>query len=153
MAVNTSPIFTHTPKIMWGFNATNPFITSAVTGLTSVSAYDGTSNAYLVFSGNAQHGSFLQKLVCEPGPGNNASGVVLRVFINNGLTNATAVNNALLGSYSLPTTTTSQTAMSSHIEIPLNLQIPAGYRVFVVLGCSSATLVGGWAITAVGGDY
>jgi hypothetical protein len=152
MAQNTSPIFTLKPEIQWASNATNPFITSAVLGATTTAAYDGTSGAYLVFSGNATNGSFLQKLILEPGPGNNGTAAVLRVFINNGLTTATASNNALVMSYSLPTTTASATAQASHIEVPLNIQIPPGYRVYTVLS-SSALLTGGWAIIGVGGDY
>lgn len=151
MVANTQPIFTNIPQIMWGTNAGSVFITSAVIGATVAAAYDGTSGAILVFSGDATDGSFLQKIICEPGPGNNVASVV-RVILNNGQTFGTATNNALLMSYSLPATTASAGSMASHIEIPINLQIPASYRVYVVLAAGSA-IVGGWSFIGVGGTY
>ena len=148
MPANNNPIFTITPRFSWP--TPNPIGTSAVTATTSGS-YDGTNaNSTLVFSG-AANASFLQKLIFESG-GTNSTASVARVFINNGSSPTTASNNSLLMQFSLPTTTASNTQSVGHIELPLMVQIPYNYRVYVMIS-SSANLGGGWYVTAVGGDY
>lgn len=142
--VNTSPIFTVSGDINW---TPSPII-NVVTGSTSA-AYDGTSGTVLIHTALAD-GSFVQKLVCEAFGTNIAA--VLRIYINNGGTTATASNNVLYYQYSLPATTQSATIATAHIEIPLNIQLPAGYRIYAGISCT-ANLASGWMVTAVGGDY
>ena len=147
MPANTTPIFTITPDINWG--TTNPIGTVAVTS-TAATSYDGTTSAVLLYTAGS-NGSFVQKLVFEAG-GTNSTNSVARVFINNGSTNATAANNTLFMQYSLPTTTASNTAATTHIEVPLMLQLPASYRIYVLIS-SSANLSTGWYVSVVAGDY
>jgi protein involved in polysaccharide export with SLBB domain len=148
MAANTSPIFTVSAEVGWA--STNP-ITAAVTGTTGAGVFDGTNaNTLTVFTAGP-NGSFVQKLVLEAGGSNAAS--VLRVHINNGGTNSTASNNTLYMQYSLPLTTTDNDAAISHLEIPLNIQIPTGYKILVTLGANSTPLTGGWYVTCIAGDY
>lgn len=149
MPANTSPIFTNVPDVFWP-SATNGSVTVSAANQTSlVNAYDGTSGAVLVYTAGS-NGSFVQKLVCEAGGTNAIS--VLRVHVNNGNANTTASANTLYMQYSLPATTAINTAATAHIEIPLMLQLPASYRLFVTLG-AAANLAGGWYVTAVAGDY
>ena len=150
MPANTSPIFTVTPKVNWA--ASSAFGTTSVPAVTSTAAtsYDGTTSAVLIYTAGS-NGAFIQKLVFESG-GTNATNSVARVFINNGSTNATATNNILFMQYSLPQTTASNTTATSHIELPMMIQLPASYRIYVLLA-SSANLVGGWYVSVVGGDY
>jgi hypothetical protein len=54
--------------------------------------------------------------------------------------------------YSLPLTTAATTTATAHLEIPLMLQLQAGYRIYVTLG-ALANLASGWYITVVAGDY
>jgi hypothetical protein len=76
---------------------------------------------------------------------------VLRVFINNGSTNATATNNSLFEELTLPITTASNTGeIGTDYDVTLNLSLPTGYKINVVLGTAVAA---GWKVTAVGGDY
>lgn len=136
MVANTSPIFTDIPNI--GFA---PGITAANT------AKDGTGTVDLVFTAGAD-GAFLQKLKIRP-KGSNAA-TVLRVFLNNGATPTTATNNMLFEEVGLPLTTNTEVASIVGLELPMNIPLPATWRVYVTLG----TLVtGGYAVTAVGGDY
>jgi hypothetical protein len=145
MPANTSPIFTVSADLSWG--STNP-ITTVNTG-TGATAYDGTTNAVLLFTGGT-NGSFLQKIVCEAAGTNNVS--VLRIHINNGSTNATASNNSLYMQYSLPATAAANTTATAHLEIPLMIQIPPGYRIYVSLG-AAANLASGWYFSIVAGEY
>lgn len=147
MPANTAPIFTVTPKIAWG--TTNPIGTVAVTS-TAASAFDGTTSAVLLYTAGS-NGGFVQKIIMDAG-GTNATVSVARIFVNNGSTNATAANNTLLMQYTLPTTTVSNIASLAHIEIPLMLQLPASYRIYILIS-SSANLTGGWYTSVVAGDY
>jgi len=147
MPANTSPIFTITPKVSWG--TTNPIGTVAVTSTASTS-FDGTTSAVLLYTAGS-NGAFVQKIIFEAG-GTNSTAAVARIFINNGSTNGTAANNTLFTQFSLPTTTVSNTVATAHIEVPLMLQLPASYRVYVLIS-SSANLGAGWYTSVVAGDY
>jgi hypothetical protein len=136
MVANTAPIFSNAPVASWANG-----ITAANT------AKDGTGTVDTVFTAGAD-GAFLQKLIVRPRGTNVAS--VLRVFLNNGLTNGTAANNVLIAEVGLPATTNTEVAAIAGAEIPINLPIPAGYKINVTLGTAVA---GGYAVTAVGGDY
>lgn len=136
MAANTSPIFTLTPVVGWSGNLT-----------TGTNTYDGTSGTTLCFTAGTD-GAYIQKIVAEAAGTNVASNV--RVFINNGSTTGTAANNALFTQMPLPATTAATASATAHIEIPLNIQIPNGYKIYVVL---STTVAAGWNFTAIGGSY
>jgi hypothetical protein len=136
MVANTAPIFTNIPNI--GFA---PAITAANT------AKDGTGTVDLVFTAGAD-GAFLQKLKIRPKGTNVAT--VLRVFLNNGATPTTATNNMLFDEVGLPATTNIETTAIVGLELPINIALPAAWRVYVTLGTAVA---GGYAVTAVGGDY
>lgn len=137
MAANTAPIFPLIPNI--GFS---PNITAANT------AKDGTGTVNLVFTADAVDGSRLEKLRVRPRGTNVAS--VLRVFLNNGGDPTTASNNMLYDELSLPATTNTEVASIAGLEVPMNMSLPPGWRVYVTLGTAVA---GGYAVTAVGGDY
>ena len=108
------------------------------------------ANNVLVATGNATTPSFLQKLIFKA-TGTNASITIARVFLNNGLTNATAANNALIAEYMLPVSTASTTALTSPIQdLILNVPIQAGSRIYVGLTVAAA---GGWQCTPVYGEY
>ena len=136
MVANTAPIFTDIPNI--GF----------ASGITAANtAKDGTGTVDLVFTAGAD-GSFVQKLKIRPKGTNVAT--VLRVFLNNGSAPTTATNNMLFEEVGLPATTNIETTSIVGLELPMNIALPAGWRIYVTLG----TLVaGGYAVTALGGDY
>ncbi len=137
MPANTAPIFSRTARINWANN-----ITAANT------ARDGTGTVDTVFTADAVNGSFVNKLIIRPRGTNVAT--VMRVFLNNGLTNATAANNVLIHEIGLVATTASETASLFAAELPLNLALPPGYRLNVTLGTAVAA---GLAVAVAGGDY
>ena len=137
MPGNNAPIFSKIARASW------------VNGVTAANtAKDGTGTVDTVFTADGINGSYLQKLNVRPRGTNVAS--VLRVFLNNGATNATAANNVLIAELSLPATTLSEVAALSGNELPLNIPVPPGYRVQVTLGTAVA---GGYAVAGFGGDY
>ena len=136
MVANTAPIFTDIPNI--GFA---PNITTANT------AKDGTGTVDLVFTAGAD-GSFVQKLKIRPKGTNIAT--VLRVFLNNWGAPTTATNNMLFEEVGLPATTNIETTNIVGLELPMNIALPASWRIYVTLGTAVA---GGYAVTTLGGDY
>ncbi len=137
MAANTSPIFTLIPETQWG--------TTAIT--TANTAKDGTGTVLTVFTAGAD-GSYIQRVRFRPS--GTSVQTVARLFINNGSTNATALNNILFDEITLSAITISETTAQPSFEIPLNFAIPAGYKLNITIG---TTVAAGWYVSVVGGDY
>lgn len=138
MTQNTQPIFPKLPSIQWYPAA----LTSANT------AYDGTGTVATVFTADATNGSRLDYLKVRALGTNVAT--VLRVFINNGSTNATVANNTLYMERTLPSTTISAVAETADVYIPMDISLPPGYVVNVTIGTAVAA---GLRVTAIGGHY
>jgi hypothetical protein len=138
MAANTAPIFGRLPEAQW--NTTN--ITAANT------AKDGASGTvYDLFTAGVD-GSYLVKMVIRPRGTNVAT--VMRVFVNNGSATTTAANNSLVAEITLPATTNTETAAINGVEVPLNMPLPGGYKLFATIGTGVA---GGFSVTVFGADY
>jgi hypothetical protein len=52
--------------------------------------------------------------------------------------------------FSLPALTLTEIAAQLDIEVPLNIALPAGYRLYVLLGTAVAA---GWTFGVIGGKY
>lgn len=136
MAANTTPIYSRLGDIQW--------IQSLATAAT---AKDGTT-ATLLFTADATNGGRVEKIKVRALGSNVAT--ALRVFINNGSTVGTAANNTLYTEITVAATTLSEVAALADNEIPLNLVLPAGYRLYASIG---TTVAAGLSVTAVGGKY
>ena len=141
MPANTAPIFSTKGAIQW-----SPAILS-----TANTAKDGTGSVATVFTGQTAGnaaGNFVQRLIARPLGTNVAT--VLRVFINNGSTNATAANNSLIAEMTLPVTALSEASAQPDYVLPLNFALPAGYKINCALGTAVAA---GFAVSVIGGEY
>lgn len=137
MAQNTSPIFGLTPNVSWAISALTANTTTDLTGGT----------IYLLFTAGA-NGAYLDEIWLKALGTNIAS--LLRLWINNGSTTGTAANNTLYRDYTLPATTSSNTAMQPDMVIPIRKAIPAAYRIYATLPTGVAV---GYDITSFGLDY
>ena len=149
MPGNNDPIFSKVADIQW--NTASALFASAMTA-GNVSSYDGTdANVKLLFTADATNGGFVQRVraKCCALTGTSAASV-FRLFLNNGSTNATTANNALLGEFSLPAVANTVVAATPDIEYTLNIALPPGYRIYGGLGTAVTT---GWAVAVVGGKY
>lgn len=133
-----NPIFAALGAMTW--NAAN--ITAANT------TRDGTGTVDTIATGKVTVGTFIRRIVIRPRGTNVVT--VMRVFINNGSTNATAANNSLFAEITLPATTATEVASIPGYEIQVNEALPPGYKINVTLGTAVAA---GFSVTAVGGDY
>ena len=138
MPANTQPVFSRLGDVQWAPAAL----------LTANTAKDGTGTVSTVFTADATNGGFVQKLLARAIGTNVAT--VLRVFANNGAVNTTAANNALVAEYTLPATTLSEVAAQPDYVVPINLALPAGYKLNCTIG---TTVAAGYMLTAVGGKY
>lgn len=145
MPSNTDPIFSKQGDLSNnGSTGMNQAITAAANDFTGASA----SNS-LVFTADATNGGFVQRLRLKAAGTNIAS--VLRIFVNNGSVNTTAANNSFYGEIALPATTASATsATGPDMDYPMNIALPAGFRIFVGLATAVAA---GWVVTPVAGKY
>ena len=144
MPANTSPIFPLTPDVSWGT------LTAANT------AKDGTGTVVTLFTAGA-NGSRIDQIKARALGTNVAT--VLRLFINNGLTNATPANNTLIHEVTIPATTLSEVAALADNDITITRgsdtlvpipYLPAGYKINATIGTAVAA---GLAVSICGGDY
>ena len=142
MAANTAPIYTLAPDIQW--------ISGVTAANTNANISSGTS--YLVFTADATNGGFCREIRFKVAPGNNSSATVLRVWLNNGSSPTTGANNTLLAEVGLPSTTATSTAALPDFVIPINMALPAGYKLYVSLGTGLGSSTDGFA-TAIAGKY
>jgi hypothetical protein len=140
MAQNTSPVFPLVPVVTW-------VNTGAVTANTTTDLTAGT-NYNSGFTANATNGSRVDYIRVRA-LGTNVQ-TVMRVWINNGSTTATATNNTQFFERTLAATTVSQTAELPDVIIPINVSMPAGYKFYYTFGTAVAA---GFGIQVVGGDY
>lgn len=138
MAANVQPIH---PLVV--NNTPSTFVTLT----TANTAMDGTGTVGCVFLAGS-NGARLDGLRVKALGTNVAT--VLRVFVNNSLTNATAANNCLISEVTIPATTASNTAATTNISVPLDVALQAGFKVNVTIGTSIAS---GITIFADGGNY
>ncbi len=143
MPANINPVYTATADVS---NNNGTGMDALIT--LAAADYTGVSANYQLAHTAGTNGSYVERLRFKAGGTNVAS--VMRIFINNGATNATATNNEFYGEISLPATTASTTAATPDIDYPMNLRLPAGFRIYVGLG---AAVAAGWNCVAIGGQY
>lgn len=138
MPANTNPIFSKASNNQW-----------AASTITAANiAKDGTGTVTLVFTADATNGGFVQGIMFKALGTNVAT--VARIFLNNGLTNATAANNSLVADITLPATTLSEVAAQPDYFLPINRALDPGHKLNVTLGTAVAA---GYAVTVWGGKY
>jgi hypothetical protein len=140
MAQNTSPVFPLVPEITWV--NTGAVTANTTTNLTAGTIFDSG------FTADAINGSRVD-FVRVRALGTNVA-TVMRVWINNGSTTTTATNNTLFFERTLAATTVSQIAELPDVILPINVSLPAGYKIYYTFGTAVAA---GYSIQVVGGDY
>ena len=136
MAVTATPVFSQTPVFPVGQTIT-----------TANTAKDGTGTVVLLYTAGA-NGSRIDAIkVRNTG---TAVATVIRIFVNNGATNATATNNSLYVEATIAAATLSETSALADNVITMGISLPATYRVYATIGTTVATAL---QVSAVGGDY
>ncbi len=142
MAANTAPIYSRIPDVQWA--------ESIVTANNTLDLTSGTS--YLVFTADATEGGFVREIRVKANPANNTAATVVRIWINNGSTLATAANSAFYTELGIPATVASASAGQPDFVIPMNIPLPPSYRIYLTVGTAPGGS-GEFTATAVGGKY
>lgn len=142
MAANTNPIYSRTADIQW--------ITGITAANTNADLTAGTS--YLVFTADATEGGFVREVRIKANPANNTAATVARLWLNNGATLGTASNSALIAELAIPATTANNTVAQVDFSIPVNMALPAGYRLYLTLGTAPGGS-GAFMAAGIGGKY
>lgn len=135
-SLNTKPVYSAIAKAAWDALA------------TANTAKDGTGTVITIFTAHATKGSRLEKVKVRAKGTNVAT--VLRFFLNNGSTNATAANNTLIYEVTIAATTLSEVAALVDYDITFGYALPPGYKIMCTIG---TTIAAGIQVTAFGGDY
>lgn len=142
MAANTDAIFSRAPDVQW--------IGAIVTANNTLNLTSGTS--YLVFTADAANGGFVREIRIKADPANDTAATVLRVWLNNGSTTGTAANSIFLTEQTIAATTASATAALPDYVVPMNIALPAGYKIYLTVGTAPGGS-GQFSATAIGGKY
>lgn len=156
MAVTATPVLPQTPNV----GALNAVLSTA---MTNTKAYDGTEAAgtalVLAYTAGA-NGSRVDyaKIKLASTNGATASGTssatVVRFWLNNGSANTTAGNNIFLDEILIPATavTALATAVTTTYTLPINMVIPASYRIYAGTTVAAGGTNVGIAVQVVGAD-
>ena len=139
MPANIDPIYSKAPDIQW---------TTIPSGTTANTAGDGTGTVFTVFTADATNGGFVQSIRVKAL--STSAATVIRFFINNGSTNATAANNSFTDEMSIPIITATSTAAVSVFELSIGRALPAGYKINC---CYATSVTGAIYLTAYAGKY
>jgi len=138
MAANTQPISPIAPAESWN--------TTPLVGANT--ALDGTGTVGTIITAGSNGSRVPRVRVVHRGT--NVV-TVLRIFENNGLTNATPGNNNLVAEETIAANTLSQVAKSVFMDIFLNIILKPGYKLLYTIGTAVAA---GHSVTAPdAGDY
>lgn len=154
MSGNNDPIFSKVGDIQ-----SSTLAAATLLGPTANTAQDGTGTIYPIFTADVTNGGFFNKLTFESIT--TVAATVCRIFLvdtvptvtSGALVSNTSLNTHKIGEIGLPAVTVSQTAAAPHLEYPLNIAMPPGYRIAVTFGTSTGAGTTGWAVLGVGGKY
>jgi hypothetical protein len=154
MAGNNDPIYSKVGDIQ-----STTLAAATLLGPTANTAQDGTGTIYPIFTADATNGGYIQRLSCE----SISSPVltVMRVYVSNtvptvtsgALVSNTSLNTWKIAEVTLNAVTVSQLTAAVHIDVPLSMALPPGYRISVSFGTSTGAGTTGWAVVAIGGKY
>lgn len=149
MAANINPIYARAADLQQA---------GVLIGPTNNTTNDGTGSAiYSIYQADATEGSFVQKVIIKPiGTGTTAANVV-RIYYHNqstfvaGTTNGLS-NTTLIAELTTTSWTYSATLAAPQYEIPINIPMPAGTRLLMSVGTSTAA-GNGFNPTVIAGKY
>jgi hypothetical protein len=141
MALNTVPIYSGVGDIQWGSTAL----------VTANPSYEASgSGAVVVFTASAS-GSFVQRIRFKAS--GSTTSTAARIFIGNATAGTLSGSNVILfDEVTLAATTSGSTAATTVYEVPMNIALPANYKIQATVAVAQIA-GGGWYVSAVGGSY
>lgn len=152
MTANTSPIFARAPDLQIAGAILGP---SAQGGGVPSQGVD--ANTVSFYQADATEGSYVESVILKP-VGSPAATVV-RIYVCSVTgaftpgTSNTAATVALVRELTLQLITASATWAQNDYEIPLDLKLPAGWRLLIGFGTSTGAAGTGYYATTKAGKY
>jgi hypothetical protein len=154
MPANIDPVYS---RIGAAGNSTVAAPTTAFAtqfGATANTTLDlsSTTGSQIVFTADATNGSFLRSIVIKwsgTSQTQASTAAVMRFWWNNGGTAGTAGNQFLWKEFALPVITPSATATTPEYEIPCNVLLPQGHRIYAAISATQTT--NGYHVAGIGG--
>lgn len=151
---NTDPIYSKVGDLQGSTLAA-----ATLLGPTANTAQDGTGTIYPVFTSDVTNGGYVQRLSFQPIT--SPAATVCRIFISDtvptvtagALVSNTSLNTRLFNEINLPAVTVSQTNAAPHIELPVNVALPPGWRISVTFATSTGAATTGWSVQPIAGKY
>lgn len=147
MAANTDPIYSRAPDIQ------------AIACIATTQNVDSTGGGTLqpFYQADTTNGGFVQRVRVQPIATTAAAttGTSIRIFLSNitgTWTGNSSSNTWCIAEMTLPGTTLSATAGQASYDIPLNIAIPAGWRLVCSFGTTLAANTG-YVVMAIAGKY
>ena len=156
MPANTSPIF---PVAPCALAAQNVLLSTA---MTSTKAFDGTETtgtAMALVATAGSNGARLDQLTINytgtngAAPSGTSTATVVRLWLNNGSANTTATNNSFLNNIAIPAQVYINTTQMPVGIVPLNISIPAGWKLYAGLTTAMGGTNCALSVVAQAGDY
>jgi hypothetical protein len=113
--------------------ANNQYISGITTALSAANLTSGTldTNVWQAWVADATNDGWCVEIRCKPQPINNTAATIMRAYLNNGSTIATAANSSFLDELQIPATTASTTVPTPTFVLPIARHITFGHRVLV----------------------
>lgn len=147
MAANTDPIYSRLSDVQ----------SAAFIAITANADSTGGGTLQTLYQADTTNGGYVQKIMVQPiattATATTASS--MRFFLSSitgTFTGNSSANTWLIGELTLTSATLSATASVQRWELPLNMAIPAGWRIVVSFGTTLAANTG-YAATVVAGKY
>lgn len=147
MAANTDPIYSRASDIQ------------ALACIAIAANADSTGGGTLqpFYQADTTNGGFVQKVRIQPiaTTATATTATSIRIFLSNitgTWTGNSSSNTWSIGELTLPATTLSATLGQATYEIPLNMAIPAGWRLVCSFGTTLAANTG-YVVAAIAGKY
>lgn len=155
MPANIDPVYSRIGAVA---NSTIAAPTAAMPTIFAATAnttldLNSTTGSQIIFTADATNGSFLRSIIIKQGGATTSTAgiaCVARIFWNNGGTAGTSGNQVLYKEFTLPAVTPSTVLTSPDYEIPCNIIMPPGHRMYGVISVAQ-TAGTGFFIYGIGG--
>ena len=153
MPANIDPVYSRIGAVANSTIATPTAAFPTLFGATANTTLDlsSTTGSQIIFTADTTNGSFLRSIIIKQGgpSATISTAAVARFFWNNGGTVGSAGNQFLWKEFTLPAVTPSTTVTSPDYEIPCNVILPPGHRIYGVISVVQTTT--GYFFIGVGG--
>lgn len=131
--------------------ANNKYLSGLTAALSAGNLTGGTldTNVFQAWVADSTNDGYCVEIRCKPQPINNTAATIMRAYLNNGSTIATAANSTFLDELQIPATTASITTPTPTFVLPIARHIMFGHRILIVFSVAPGGS-GAFDVTGIG---